>query len=139
MKKLIVLMAMLVCQPSFANDWFPQVPEETNPTQQTPNEKTPPVPPQGMGVGLFLKAPCGTFNEMTATVKKYREELLFHGTGLTFSPQEKVYNGAMMFFVNQDTGSWTVLQVYPDGMACMIFNGKDFAPYMGTQPYGDNK
>ena len=39
-----------------------------------------------------------------------------------------------MFFVNQETGTWTVLQAYGDGMACMIFNGKDFTSYSGDQP-----
>ena len=74
---------------------------------------------------------------MQASIMKYSEYLLFTGAGLTFSPQGQPYNGAMMFFVNQETGTWTVLQAYGDGMACMIFNGKEFTPYSGDQPYGD--
>ena len=143
MKKLIVIIALLVCQPSFANDWFPQVPNTETPPKENKNPdsdvmpKT--VPPSGMGLGVFLKAPCGKFEEMTATIKKYNEELLFHGTGLTFSPQNQTYNGVMMFFTNQSKGSWTILQVFPDGMACMVFNGNNFQPYTGDQPYGDKK
>lgn len=138
MKKLIVIIAILVCQPSFANDWFPQVPN----TEPSPKEDIIPkiVPPgQNQSLGVFLKAPCGPINELTNTIKKYKEEMLFHGTGLTFSPQNQVYNGGMFFFTNQETGSWTILQVFPDGMACMIFNGKNFQPYLGDQPYGDKK
>ena len=135
MKKLIVIIALLVYQPSFANDWFPQVPN----TEPAPNKEIMPktLPPgQNQSLGVFLKAPCGTVAEMTNTIEKYKEEMLFHGTGLTFSPQNQIYNGGMFFFTNQDTGSWTVLQVFPDGMACMIFNGKNFQPYTGDQPYG---
>ena len=145
MKKLIIALTLtLMCQPSFANDWFPQVPNtETPPKENTipdPEVIPKPLPPgQNQGLGVFLKAPCGKFDEMTDTVKKYNEELLFHGTGLTFSPQNKAFNGAMMFFTNQDTGSWTVLQVFGDGMACMIMNGRNFQPYTGDQPYGDKK
>jgi len=136
MKKLIVIIALLVCQPSFANDWFPQIPSNEEPA---PNEEIMPktLPPgQNQSLGVFLKAPCGPITEMTNTIKKYREEMLFHGTGLTFSPQNQVYNGGMFFFTNQQTGSWTIMQVFPDGMACMIMNGKNFQPYTGAQPYG---
>ena len=145
MKKIISLVLfLLIVQTSWASDWFPQVPiPETTPKEnQNPNSNNMPktLPPgQNQGLGVFLKAPCGTITEMTATIKKYREEMLFHGTGLTFSPQNQVYNGGMFFFTNQDTGSWTMLQVFPDGMACMIFNGKNFQPYIGDQPYGDKQ
>ncbi len=144
MKKLILIIAMLVCQPSFANDWFPQVPNTETPPKEktTPNTDVIPktVPPgTNQSLGVFLKAPCGKFEDMRNTIIRYKEELLFNGTGLTFSPQNQPYNGVMMFFTNQDTGSWTLLQVYGDGMACMIMNGKNFQPYVGEQPYGDKK
>ena len=90
-------------------------------------------------LGVFLKAPCGKFEDMRNTIIRYKEELLFNGTGLTFSPQNQPYIGVMMFFTNQDTGSWTLLQVFSDGMSCMIMNGKNFQPYVGEQPYGDKK
>ena len=139
-----VLTILLISAPSYGNDWFLQVPSpDTLPKENTtPDPKAIPktLPPgQNQSLGVFLKAPCGPISELTATVKKYREEMLFHGTGLTFSPQNQVYNGGMFFFTNQDTGSWTVLQIFPDGMACMIMNGKNFQPYTGEQPYGDKK
>ena len=113
MKKIISLVLfLLIAQTSWANDWFPQVPDQSKPEVA----------------------------EMTNTIKKYKEELLFSGTGLTFSAQTgQPYNGGMFFFTNQDTGSWTLLQAFGDGMACMIMNGKNFRPYTGEQPYGVKK
>lgn len=148
MKKLIlVLLTVLICSPSYAdNKWFKQqdtlTPEdkaEETPVEPKPNFQVPKTVPPGttQSLGVFLRAPCGKWKEMQASIMKYSEHLLFTGSGLTFSPQGQVYNGAMMFFVNQETGTWTVLQAYGDGMACMIFNGKQFTPYSGDQPYGD--
>ena len=143
MKKiLLVLLTLVICNPSFANDWFPQVPSQSKPevenTPTVPNELKPKEQTQQMS--LLLRAPCATFVEMTNTIKKYKEELLFSGTGLTFSAQTgQPYNGGMFFFTNQDTGSWTLLQAFGDGMACMIMNGRNFQPYVGDQPYGEQK
>jgi len=137
MKRIISLVLfILLTQPSFANDWFPQIPSE-----QTPNiEKIPTVPDPTQIPSLFLKSPCDSFVKMTETIKKYKEELLFSGTGLTFSSQtNQPYRGGMFFFTNQDTGSWTLLQAFGDGMACMIMNGKNFNPYTGEQPYGEKQ
>ena len=143
MKKIISLVLfLLIAQTSWANDWFPQVPNQSKPEV----EKIPTVPDQlkpkedTQQMSLLLRAPCSTIVEMTETVKKYKEELLFSGTGLTFSAQTgQPYNGGMFFFTNQDTGSWTLLQAFGDGMACMIMNGRNFQPYTGEQPYGDKK
>ena len=134
MKRILSLILFVVLiQPSYANDWFPQVPSKP----KSELEKIPTVPNTQQQVSLFLRAPCATFEKMTETIKKYKEDLLFSGTGLTFSAQTgQPYNGGMFFFTNQQTGSWTIMQVFPDGMACMIMNGKNFQPYSGAQPYG---
>ena len=137
MKRIISLVLLvLIAQTSWANDWFPQVPSEP----KSELEKIPTVPNTQQQVSLFLRAPCDTFEKMTETIKKYKEDLLFSGTGLTFSAQTgQPYNGGMFFFTNQETGSWTILQGFADGMACMIMNGRNFRPYTGEQPYGDKK
>lgn len=162
MKKLILIIAMLVCQPSFANDWFPQVPKtepkvekpiETQPNNEFPIPKVPdpkvgeekPIPktvdPQTQqSPAVLLRQPCDRADKMFAVLKKYKEYLLFTGEGLTFGLQGNPYKGAMMFFTNQDTGTWTILNVYKDGMACMITNGTKFQPYGGDQPnYGEKQ
>jgi len=147
MKKILslaILVLLIWNQSSFAqNNWFKQTP----PTPVQPVEPTPeqPIIPKTVdpltqqSPAVILRQPCDRAENMFATIKRYEEHLLFVGEGLTFGVQGNAYNGAMMFFTNQDTGSWTILQVYPDGMACMIFNGKNFEPFSGKQPYGDKQ
>lgn len=142
MKKIIsLILFVLIAQPSFANDWFPQQPlekEEPKVGDSIPIPKT--VDPQTQqSPAVILRQPCDRADKMFAVVKKYKEHLLFVGQGMTFGIQGQPYNGAMMFFTNQETGSWTVLQVYKDGMACMIMNGTKFEPYSGDQPYGEKQ
>ena len=84
---------------------------------------------------FFTKQPCAPFAEMLKTPAKYGESMLLTGTGLQFGAQgSQPFTGGMFFFTNQDTGTWTILQVYGDGYACMVANGRDFAPYVGGQP-----
>ena len=141
MKKILslsVLILLIWNQHSFAeSNWFKQQESQAQPAKpQDPKG----VAPGGQTPALLLKQPCGRADKMFETLKRYKELLLFTGEGLTFSTNGQPYNGAMMFFINQETGSWTALQVYSDGMACMIFNGKKFEPYTGKQPnYGESK
>jgi len=142
---LAVLILLLWNQPSFAeSNWFKQqLPAEqpAQPVEPKPDSVVPKgVTPGGQSPALLLKQPCDRADKMFDTIKKYKELMLFTGEGLTFGVQGQAYNGGMFFFVNQATGSWSMLQVYKDGMACMIFNGKKFEPYVGTQPdYGETK
>ena len=79
--------------------------------------------------------PCDPFDKMFETVKRYDELLLFTSNGIQFSAQDgKPYSGSSFFFVNQDTGTWSHVIVYGDGMACMVANGTGFEPYAGAQP-----
>lgn len=99
-------------------------------TQETP------MPPPGNGNKTFItRQPCAPFTEMLKTPAQYQEQMLFTGNGLQFSAADgRPYTGGAFFFVNQDTGTWTLISVYGDGIACMIANGRDFAPYTGDQP-----
>ena len=88
---------------------------------------------------FYTKQPCAPFAEMLKTPAKYGESMLFTGTGLQFGMQgNQPFTGGMFFFTNQDTGTWTMISVYGDGMACMVANGREFAPYTGKQPDFDN-
>jgi|TARA_B110000908_G_scaffold166871_1_gene218775 hypothetical protein len=93
--------------------------------------------PQPNNMKTFItKQPCAPFSEMLKTPAKYGESMLFTGTGLQFGAQgTQPFTGGMFFFTNQDTGTWTMLSVYGDGMACMVANGREFAPYVGGQPH----
>ena len=95
--------------------------------------------PEGEKPTIFTRAPCDPLPNMIETIAKYKEDLLFIGDGMTFSAKTgQPHNGGMMFFVNQDTGTWSMLQLFADGMSCMIMNGKRFEPYTGPSPYGND-
>lgn len=38
------------------------------------------------------------------------------------------------FWVNQATGSWTILAVTPDGGACLVASGEKLAKWKGQKP-----
>lgn len=59
------------------------------------------------------------------------EEPLWSGMGLTFGNTGQPFTGSSMFFVNQDTGSWTLATLYADGHACITAVGTAFEPYGG--------
>jgi len=80
---------------------------------------------------LPLQAQCSFFTQMAETIGKYEELLLFTGEGMSFGIGGTPFKGGMMFFVNQNTGTWSVVQIFGDGMACLIFNGSKFEPYVG--------
>jgi hypothetical protein len=90
---------------------------------------------------FITSQPCDHPLKLTEIiVGKYGEQPLFQGTGMQFAaPSNQPYQSSMMFFVNQDKGTWSLVSLYPDGTACMVANGKDFEPYAGpTLPSKDN-
>ena len=100
-----------------------------------------PVLAQQQTAKMFLtQQPCDVFDKMFDTIKKYGEEMLFTGDGIQFSaPSGQPFKGGSFFFVNQDSGTWSHIMIYGDGMACMVANGQNFAPYSGPQPYDQKK
>ena len=76
--------------------------------------------------------------ELVVDDKKYKEAMLFTGTGVQFATANgQPFTGGMFFFVNQDTGTYSIINVYGDGMACLMQSGRDFAPYGGKQPWDE--
>ena len=53
-------------------------------------------------------------------MRKYKEEPLFRGQGMQFNINGQMYWSDMMYFVNQETGSWS-----------LVANGRAFEPYNG--------
>ena len=105
-------------------------------TVSSANTQEMPQPFNGNGKTFITKQPCAPFADVLKTPYQYGEEMLFTGNGLQFSAADgRPYNGGAFFFVNQDTGTWTLISVYGDGIACLVANGKDFAPYAAGQPY----
>ena len=87
--------------------------------------------PQGQR--FIATQPCEPVANMTKIVmEKYGEQPLFSVQGIQFSAvNDKGYTSDMMFFVNQDTGTWSLISLYPDGTGCMVATGREFEPYMG--------
>lgn len=102
-----------------------------------------PKPPKSLTAKTFFATQsCDNVITMTELVmNKYKEKPLFKASGLQFSAQDgQAYAGSMMMFVNQDTGSWSFITLYPDGTGCMVATGKEFEPYSGPMPnYGETK
>jgi hypothetical protein len=82
---------------------------------------------------------CGPWEDVMNTPKKYKEAMLFTGTGLQFATANggQPFTGGMFFFVNQETGTYSIINIYGDGIACLMQSGKDFAPYGGKQPWDE--
>lgn len=78
---------------------------------------------------------CDPVMEISAIiVGKYKEQPLFQGEGLQFAAQTgQPYQSGMMFFVNQESGTWSLVSLYSDGTACMVANGTKFEPYAGPK------
>lgn len=82
---------------------------------------------------MFTRTPCNELSKLVDSIKPYDETLLFTGDGMTFSAQTgQPFRGGMMFYTNQDTGTWSLLQLFGDGYACLIMNGNKFTPYSGN-------
>ena len=83
---------------------------------------------------FIAKQPCDVLPNMLEVVKGYKEELLFLGEGMSFAAQSgQGFMGGMMFFTNQESGTWSMLQLYGDGTACLVINGRNFVPYSGPK------
>ena len=79
---------------------------------------------------LQTRQECAPIGEMMATVMiDYGETGLFTGNSMVFGLDGTPYRGGVMFFVNQDTGTWSLMTVYSDGTACLTALGIDFEPY----------
>ena len=79
---------------------------------------------------------CGPFLDVLKTPEKWKEGMLFTGDGVSFEARTgQPYQAGAFFFVNQETGTWSLVNVYGDGMACMVQTGRNFKPYVGEQPW----
>lgn len=81
---------------------------------------------------FFTSQSCDNpFTMTNLIINEYGEQPLFTGQGLQFHVNGQAYASDMMYFVNQETGSWSLVSLYPDGTACMVANGRNFSPYNG--------
>lgn len=74
---------------------------------------------------------CGEARAMVqANPIAYGETPLFSLETTTITAQGQPVQGASLFFVNQTSGTWTMLTMYRDGTACVSAAGIDFEPYV---------
>jgi len=87
---------------------------------------------------FFTRAECWPSEKfMSMVMTRWNEEALFTGTSMTFSQDGRSFPGGMMFFVNQDSGTWTLANLYPDGTICIQNAGTDFSPFSIKKPKGE--
>jgi hypothetical protein len=75
---------------------------------------------------------CASFQVLADQTVRYEEKMLFTGLILQQHISRQPVEGQMAFTVNQDTGSWTLIHLFPNGVACMVANGTKFEPYIGN-------
>lgn len=72
--------------------------------------------------------PCGDALSLFEMATRQGEKLLFSANGITLLPTTQTVNHGAFFFVNQDTGNWTLINVFGDGTGCLGGAGKSFSP-----------
>lgn len=79
---------------------------------------------------------CTNVYTLMNNLTPYGEQPLFSiTTSVQSAANGQYYQGRGMFFVNQDTGSWTLVSLYPDPdqTACVITSGTDFVPWTDSR------
>ena len=80
---------------------------------------------------FISKQPCQPWQQMTSTFAGWEESVLFTGEVVQFDVKDNAFQSFMMFQVNQDSGTWSLLSIYREGVACLIASGNKFEPYVG--------
>ena len=94
------------------------------------------IPSMAPAQQIYSVAPCDTNLNVFKLLADKKEALLFTGNGLMMlSPNYRYYEGTTMLFANQDTGEYSVVQVWPDNRACLLLHGRNFEPYGGKHPW----
>mgnify|MGYP000456172889 FL=1 len=107
--------------------------------QEAPLPLTPPSleqPPSAVQPKTFItRALCEPVGIMMNNIAKYEEEPLFEARTILQHVNGQWFEGQSMMFVNQSTGTYSLITLYPDGTACMTAVGREFMPYGGPMLY----
>lgn len=80
-----------------------------------------------------VSVPCIDYDAAQAFANSDGEQSLFIGLGIQeWSASDGSVGTSpyvMKFLVNQNTGTWQMLQIYADGSSCLVMWGTDFEPY----------
>lgn len=79
--------------------------------------------------------PCIDYVSSQQWLSEYGETVLFQGMAYQqwIQPSTDTYGVSqylMEFATNQDTGTWSIVQVYQDGTSCLMATGTAFTPYV---------
>lgn len=82
---------------------------------------------------LYTSHSCDTYQNIAAWIEsEFKEQLLFRGIGTAVYEDPQSYgelDGVMQYFVNQDTGTWTMVYVFDIERTCIMASGVNFQPY----------
>lgn len=78
---------------------------------------------------FYTRQECDSANRIFANVNRYNETPLFIAETGAIGIEGELYTGGSLFFVNQDTGTWSLVTMYQDGTACITAFGSKFEPY----------
>ena len=83
-----------------------------------------------------IAIPCDSRENIFPILKNNKESLLVNGTGILKSALNGLnYPSRFGLFVNQDTGAFSVLVMFRDGLTCLLFPGANFEAYTGEEPW----
>ena len=61
---------------------------------------------------------------------KHGEQILAHGNLLIREATKGLFHKAQMIMtLNPETGSWSIIGIFPDGTGCLVSSGDTFIPY----------
>lgn len=130
MKRLIAVFALafaLLAGPAFAENQTEQ--NNTVPKEQ---EQQPNVPTTWFKVPIMVDcAPLPMIVEMVA--KQYSEKPFVTGSQMVQWPNGRVIPAGMTFTANAESGTWTLTANFSDGIACVIANGANMAPFIDAE------
>ena len=78
--------------------------------------------------------PCAPFEPLAKTLADRYGETQQSGGMAEAAGQP---NALMLVFANEDTGTWSLLRVTPDGTACLIASGQDWQDWQTDAKPGD--
>lgn len=83
---------------------------------------------------FFTVQDCAPVQYITRlAMNEFGEKPLFYGIGTqTAAETGEDIQSDMMLFVNQDSGSWSLVSRYQEGMGCIVAVGNQFTPYISS-------
>lgn len=79
---------------------------------------------------MYTLQQCKPLMELAQDLGVYGEDVLFVGNTVQQHISGAYFDGYMLFQVNQETGTWSMVTLFTDGMACVTAVGENFQPYI---------